>query len=247
MRPFAVDLHIHTALSPCAMDEMTPPAIVEAAARQGLDVIAICDHNSARNVEAVQEAALLANGGLVVFAGIEITTSEEAHVLGLFPNAAAARNAGDEVRKTLPPATEASKRFGDQFIMDAAGRTSGEETRLLSTATHFTLAQSVGLIRKYGGLAIASHVDRPSHSVMSQLGLFPTDAQFDAIEISWVGAQLGRETQFASLGLPMVTSSDSHFLSEVGNGRTLVYMYEPTFDELVSALKEIGGRRCRFA
>ncbi len=51
------DLHVHTALSPCADGAMTPPLIVGAALTEGLGMIAVCDHNSARNVAAVQEAA----------------------------------------------------------------------------------------------------------------------------------------------------------------------------------------------
>jgi len=247
VKRFAADLHIHTALSPCAMDEMTPPAIVKAAVESGLDMIAICDHNSAGNVQAVQEAARKSPEPLVVLAGIEITTSEEAHVLGLFASAEAAMAVGEAVKATLPPVTEISKRFGDQFVMDAEGTTRDEEKTMLSTAASFSLEQAVGLIKSHDGLAIASHVDRPSHSVMSQLGLFPQNVNFDAIEISWVGIQLGRDMQFRGLGLPMVTSSDSHFLSEIGNGHISLMMKEASFDEFASALKAIEGRRCSVA
>lgn len=52
------DLHIHTALSPCASDEMTPNNIINMALIKGLDVIGITDHNSARNVKAVYNLGL---------------------------------------------------------------------------------------------------------------------------------------------------------------------------------------------
>lgn len=38
------DLHVHTALSPCGWEEMTPGAIVRAAVRQGIEHLAITDH-----------------------------------------------------------------------------------------------------------------------------------------------------------------------------------------------------------
>ncbi len=57
LRCFKTDLHIHTCLSPCAEAEMTPGAIIGAAKARGLDVIGICDHNSAENVRAVTNAA----------------------------------------------------------------------------------------------------------------------------------------------------------------------------------------------
>ena len=51
------DLHIHSALSPCADDDMTPNNIVGMSKLKGLDVIAVADHNSTRNLEAVSEVA----------------------------------------------------------------------------------------------------------------------------------------------------------------------------------------------
>jgi len=49
------DLHIHSALSPCASDDMTPNNIVNMCVLKGLDIIAVTDHNSARNVEAISK------------------------------------------------------------------------------------------------------------------------------------------------------------------------------------------------
>ena len=101
VKTLRADLHVHTALSPCGDDEMSPPAIVDAALAAGLDMIAVCDHNAAGNARAVTEAA---GSRLAVIAGMEITTVEEVHVVGLFPTVAAAANAADEVRRTLPAA-----------------------------------------------------------------------------------------------------------------------------------------------
>jgi predicted metal-dependent phosphoesterase TrpH len=88
VKTLLADFHVHTALSPCGDDEMSPPAIVDAALAAGLDMIAVCDHNAAGNTRAVGEAA---GARLAVISGIEITTVEEVHVIGLFPTAAAHR------------------------------------------------------------------------------------------------------------------------------------------------------------
>jgi len=219
---------------------MTPPAIVAAALEQGLDMIAICDHNSAGNAAAVQAAA---GHALAVIPGMEITTAEEAHVLGLFPDAASAEAASEEVRETLPPVRDTAKMYGRQLVMDADGRIRDLDGRMLFMASGFALSETVDLIRRNKGLAIASHVDRPSHSVISQLGLFPTDAAFDGIEISAVGMSGERESEFEPLGLPMVASSDSHFLGDIGSCRTVVVLNKATFDELKQAFRGMGGRR----
>ena len=239
MKTFAADLHIHTALSPCALTEMTPVAIVQAAIGEGLDMIAICDHNSAGNVRATQEAA---RGDTAVLAGIEITTSEEAHVIGLFPDATAACAVGDAVRATLPEQREASRTFGEQLLMNASGEVLGAETKILSTASGFALRDAVKLIKKHHGLAIAAHIDRPSFSIVTQLGVFPAESDLDAIEISAAAATACRAGEFMSFGLPVMASSDSHFLSDVGSCATVFEMLSAAFDELTLALRGAAGR-----
>ncbi len=229
------DLHIHTALSPCAAREMTPPAIVEAAVRCGLAMIAVCDHNSAGNAAATQEAA---GKSLVVIAGMEIMSAEEAHVVGLFPDALSACAAGAEVAATLPVLKSRRRRAGqtEQRLMDFAGRVIGIESKLLAVASRFRLSETVQLIHRHGGLAIAAHVNRPSFSVISQLGLFPDDAGFDAVEI-FESPLFPTVPKPATYGLPALRSSDSHDLAQVGSVWTLLEMRRPVFDELARAIK----------
>jgi predicted metal-dependent phosphoesterase TrpH len=228
VRSFAADLHIHTALSPCAAEEMTPPAIVARAIELGLAMIAVCDHNSAGNAAAVQEAA---GDRLAALAGIEVTTAEEIHVLGLFPDAAAAEAVGREVQATLP----------------ARAR---EDRRLLSSGCGLGLSDTVDLIHRHGGLAVAAHVDRPTFSVVAQLGFFPQDAGFDAVEVSAAARRRLAASQIPDSrfqipeGLPAVCGSDAHSLEELGAGRTVLEVEEPSFGELALALRGVGGRRC---
>ncbi len=243
MKRFAADLHIHTALSPCASKEMAPPAIVQAAGRRKIHMIAICDHNATANIAPVQEAAA---GVIAVIAGIEITTAEEVHVLGLFPDVASADKVSQAVRASLPPNTnERLRKFGEQLLMDARGRVTGMEPKMLSAASAFTLAKAVRLIQDHGGLAVAAHVNRPSFSVISQLGMLPEDVLFDAVEVASAGVELNHKV--AVSGLPIVASSDSHFLEEVSSCGTIFEIMEPTFEELAMALKGLAGRRCRRA
>jgi PHP family Zn ribbon phosphoesterase len=254
------DLHIHTALSPCAEREMTPPAIVREALRKGLEMIAVCDHNSAGNVAAVHAAAEAVSGAgdlgarLAVVAGMEITTSEEVHVLGFFPDASAAARAAEEVRSGLP-LWKALTSFGprdamrrpEQELMDAEGRVTGIEERMLGAASRFTLSQTVDLIRANGGLAVAAHVDRRAFSVIGQLGFLPPDARFDALEISAAGVARGRAAEFAKSGLTLLSGSDSHFLEDIGSSMTALELEEPCFEEMQRAFYGVGGRGCGIA
>lgn len=248
MKRYPADLHIHSALSPCAGEEMTPPAIVQKAVECGLAMIAICDHNAAGNVAATQEAARKATG-LTVLAGIEVTTAEEVHVVGLFGNLAAATTTAEVVQATLPETdAESRRRFGEQRLMDAVGRVVGQERKMLAAASALTLSEAIRLIREHRGLAVAAHVNRRTFSVISQLGVFPTEAGFDAIEVFRpCGPRQGlpdaeRPERFETYGLPVLWSSDAHFLADIGRARSEARMQEPTFDELVLALRGIGGR-----
>jgi len=244
IKSYRADLHIHTALSPCASDEMTPRAIVAAAREAGLDMIAVSDHNTAGNIAAVLQAAGAAGGRPIVLAGIEITSVEEVHVLGLFPDVEAAESVATRLRSLLPEADPGYYSFfGEQPLLDADGLELGTETAALAYATPLDLNETVALIHGAGGTAIAAHVDRKAFSVFSQLGFFPPDAGFDAIEVSrHLQSDSPRWEELRALGLPMTGSSDGHFLEEIGSGATELRAVEPTFAELALALAGTGGR-----
>ncbi len=230
---------------------MTPPAIVQAARAAGLALIAVCDHNAAGNT-----AACVAAGGgeLVVIAGMEITTLEEVHVVGLFPTPRQAEAAAGEVQATLPRADAAYyARFGAQLLMDAKGAVRGEEAKMLALATALELSDAVALVHRHAGLALAAHINRPSFSVLSQLGVFPREAGLDGIEVFTPctgGAAVvdrARAAEFAEYGLPVVASSDAHYLGDVGRAQTVLTAEAATFAELVLALRSVGGRGVRSA
>jgi PHP family Zn ribbon phosphoesterase len=196
-------------------------------------------------VAAVQDAA---GDALCVLAGMEITTAEEVHVLGLFPNANAAEAAAEEVAATLPDATDDdARRFGEQYRMDAAGTTIGHEAKLLAAASSLTLTDVVRLIHRHTGLAVAAHVNRPSFSVISQLGLIPPNAGFDALEVFTPPGGMAEGVGYAGYELPILASSDSHYLADVGSVRTSLELEQPSFDELAAALRGEGGRGVRHA
>lgn len=240
MKTFAADLHIHTGLSPCAADEMTPPEIVARAIAAQLDIIAICDHNSAKNTVAVQTAA---KGRLCVLAGIELMTAEEIHVLGIFQDARAAEKIGQTVMEKLPVGSRRYfKEFGKQLILDAGGRTIGKEGKMLTASSGVSLTEAIGRIKECGGLAIAAHINRPSFSIFSQLGVFPENAGFDAVELFCPPQTKVDVGVYAFLGLPMIVSSDSHYPADVGRCRTKFKMRSACFEEFAKAIKGVDGR-----
>ena len=82
MKLYKADMHIHTCLSPCGDWGMSPRAIVEKSRQMGLDIIAICDHNTAENAGASIRSG--EKHGITVLPGMEICSKEEVHVLAIF-------------------------------------------------------------------------------------------------------------------------------------------------------------------
>lgn len=234
MRIFHADLHVHTCLSPCAEREMSPRAVVACARDKGLDLIAICDHNSAENVEAAGRAG--EKEGLAVVGGMEITSREEVHVLGLFGEIRLLNEMQRVVYDNLPGENDPDT-FGEQLVMDERDNVIGRNHRLLIGATGLTLEEVVRSVHEFEGLAVAAHVDRPSFSLLSQLGFVPEGLGLDGVEVC-----SGRAGE-ACGELPAIFSSDGHTLDRIGARRTRFRIEQPTAGEIGMALKGVGGRR----
>lgn len=228
-------------LSPCTdLDEMTPRAIVQAALRAGLDMIAICDHNSARNVSATVRAAR--NTSLVVIPGIEVTSSEEVHVVALFPDEEAAAGMQEEIYSRLRGQNDENV-FGYQVVVDEFDMVEDLDQRLLIGATTLSTERVVDLVHRFRGLAIASHVDRKGFGIFSQLGFIPAGLRLDGLEISRHTDESELRKRFPECGdRPLITSSDAHYLRDVGSARTIARLAEPTLPELSKALMRTDGR-----
>ena len=234
MRELRADLHVHTCLSPCGEPEMVPTAIVRAAKQAGLDVIGICDHNSAENVAAVARAG--GREDLVTIPGMEITSREEVHILGLFPDHEQVLRIQDLVYAHLAGENQEDV-FGPQTVVDEYDNVLGSTAKLLIGATSFTLEETVSAIHDCGGLAIASHIDRERFGLLGQLGFIPEGLPLDAVEMS------PRCTTDAGNRFPVVRFSDAHSLNQIGSSFTCFLLEEGTLEEIAKALANDGGRK----
>jgi len=238
---FSADLHMHTCLSPCAEIDMTPREIVTRARERGLHIIAITDHNSSENVEATIRVA--SGTGLLVLAGMEIASSEEVHILGLFDSPDQARCMQDVVYAHLPSAENDERLYGHQIVVSEDNEVLGFNKRLLIGATDLSAHKIVDLIKSFGGISIASHIDREAFSVLSQLGFIPEDLRFDAVELSPLIRRGEAEKRFDTLRkFPSVSFSDAHHVTDIGKRSTTFTMRAPTFYEITQALSHRNGR-----
>jgi len=241
LKSFNCDLHIHTCLSPCGELDMHPKALVQRALEQKLDIIAISDHNASANVPYVIAAA--AGKNISVIPGMEITTREEVHLLALFESPSDLTKLQSVIDRHLFGENDEA-RFGVQAIVNEQGEVEGLNHQLLIGATDLSIDSIVDTIHQMSGLAIPAHIDRESFSILSQLGFIDDHSRFDALEISRLtGIQQGR-IQYGDLSqYPFLTSSDAHFIKDIGTSTTHILLKEPTFAELKMALFKQNGRR----
>lgn len=203
------DLHMHSCLSPCAEDEMTPWNLVGMARVKGLDVIALTDHNTTLNLPDAFAAGR--EYGVEVIPGIEVTTREEVHMLGYFGALEDAIAAGNEVYAHLPAIENQPTLFGNQLIMRNGDTPSGTLSKLLINATDLTVNEVCTLIRSHGGVAIPAHINRGSNGMIGALGLMPFLPEYPVVEV-YKGVPC---PDYAVKGRFLLHSSDAHRLEAI--------------------------------
>jgi len=228
----AVDLHIHTALSPCADDDMTPCNIANMAALKGLDAIAATDHNCCFNARAVAQCAR--DAGVVFIPGIEVTTSEETHMLVYFEEIEAAEVFGNMIYESLPDIPLKDGLFGSQLIINEKDTVTGKAEKLLAQAAPYTVKLLQQEAKRCGGLMIPAHINRQAYSILETLGFIPEDLELTTVEIR------------RNMPLPEVyrrwyntiSSSDAHMLFQILEREEFIEAEERTAKGILNALSE---------
>ena len=243
MQPVFYDLHIHSALSPCANDDMTPNDIVGMAILNGLDMIAITDHNTLSNVEPVMAAANAAKSKtgieLIVIPGIEVSTAEEVHVVCLFSDIVSANNFEKDLKPYFSTLKNRVDIFGHQFLFNENDNIIGEEERMLISPSTITFDELHSLTKKHNGAFIPAHIDRDSFSVISNLGFLPPHLEINTIEVSARGV----ENDFVKINAnryfdkKMVFSSDAHQLWNINERENSLLLPERCARALIDYLR----------
>lgn len=208
------DLHLHSCLSPCGDDDMSPYNLVNMAKICGLDTIALTDHNSCLNCEAAMKVG--AEIGLEVIAGMELCTSEEIHVVCLFETLENAVEFSKYVKENSPKILNREKIFGNQFIMNHEDEVLGKEEILLTTASDISIEQVPNLMKEFSGVSYPAHIDRASYSIIASLGDFPPYLDFDNYEVADTSKNDElRESYSSTKTKRMICSSDAHYLENM--------------------------------
>lgn len=231
------DFHLHSCLSPCGDNDMTPYNLVNMAKIMGLDVIALTDHNTCLNCPAAMKAG--EEAGILVIPGMELCTDEEVHVVCLFSNLENALDFSAYVRERIPPVENREKIFGEQLIMDERDNVIGKENLLLTTAADISLDKVPELVKSFGGVAFPAHIDRSSYSVISNLGMIDEYMGFTTAEITKDADKNDYIKKFPVLEkMNILTSSDAHYLENIGSAGGKINVVEQEIDKILSILSK---------
>lgn len=234
MKQYAFDLHLHSCLSPCGGEDNTPANLAGMCALAGLEVVALTDHNTCGNCAAFCRAA--EHYGLLALPGMELTCVEEAHVVCLFPGLAEADAFSALVREKLPPLHNDPAVFGPQIYMDEEDRALGEEDAFLAGASSVGVYEAAALAASFGGVAYPAHIDRPSFSLLANLGLWDPVMGFSVAEIS-KNCPPDLFDRPDLRGIPHFDGSDAHYLDQIRDAHQYMELPERTPQAVLAWLR----------
>jgi PHP family Zn ribbon phosphoesterase len=214
MQKLFYDFHIHSCLSPCADNDMTPNNIVNMAKIKGLDIIALTDHNSCKNCEAVMLAGQ--NVGLAVLPGMELCTNEDIHVICLFSKLESALEFSSIIYSKLPMIKNNAEIFGEQLICDQNDNVTSKEENLLIIAADISVIDVLELVQKFGGACFPAHIDRSANGIIPILGGIPIEAGFKNVEVSESFDKDAMFKQYKFINdYNTLKNSDAHYLWQI--------------------------------
>ena len=248
MNKYIADLHVHTALSPCCNNLMTPKTIIAAAIAIGVNIIAVSDHNAGDNVDVMKRLADAA--GITLFYSLELHVQESFHMLTLFEERANYQRWLEIVELRRSKQLLETDIGKTQQIFDDNDEIIGTIAERLNLDSSIPVREAIATVHELGGICIASHIDRAYDSVLLAFdGTVPADLAFDALEISSETLMVNALEKYAALRsrYPFVTNSDCHIPEEFIKGpKTILNIVEPKLSEILLALSNHAGRTVEF-
>lgn len=232
MSRYYYDFHIHSCLSPCGDDDMTPANIAGMATLAGLNIVALTDHNTVKNCPAFFKAAK--RQGLVAVAGMELTTSEDIHMVCLFERLEDALAFGNEVEKHRILVKNKPQIFGYQQILDEEDNIVAEEEYLLINATDISIEDVQELVASFDGVCYPAHIDREANGIIAILGDFSEDYNFGCYEIYDSSVEDEYTKRFNLQEKIKLVGSDAHYLWDIRDAKHFIELDdEPYSSDLV--------------
>ena len=200
-----------------------------------LNVIALTDHNTCKNCASAMTIGK--EYGITVIPGMELTTSEEVHVLCLFHTLEDAMAFDAFVEPRILPIPNDPKAFGDQFLCDENDEVAGTFPTLLISATDISFDRVDDCLKPFNGVMIPAHIDKNSFSLMSNLGFVPPDTTFRCFELADMNnLHKLQESNPYLKGCNVITDSDAHYIDRINEAVNTLYAESASIDDVLDAL-----------
>ncbi len=213
MSRYYYDLHTHSCLSPCADDDNTPNNLLGMASISGIDILALTDHNTTKNCPAFFEAA--ERYSVIPIAGMELTTSEDIHVVCLFETLETATEFDKYIDSHRIKIENRKDIFGNQLVTDKDDNIIAEERYLLSNATDISIEDVPSIVSLFDGVCYPAHIDRDANGIISTLGTFPSSPNFSHVEIHSPDSIERVKEKYGLHDKFFIVSSDAHYLEDI--------------------------------
>lgn len=244
LKKYTYDLHVHSCLSPCGDDDMTPATIAGLAKLNGLDICALTDHNTSKNCPAFVKACEFY--GVIPLCGMELTTSEDVHMICLFDSLETAMEFDSFVDKRQINYKNKPEIFGNQFVMDEDDNVIGEEEFLLINATTISIDEAYEKVMSLGGVCYPAHIDRDSNGIVAILGTFPQEPKFTAFELNDAENLQSVLESFPWIQpLEYLVCSDAHRITDISDGGNIVEIDEDALSISKALISQLRGESKR--
>ena len=169
---------------------------------------------------------------------MELTTSEEVHVICLFAELEDAMKFDSYVYEHLIKVKNKEKIFGNQLVVDEEEAVVEREEFLLINATTISFSEVYELVSIYHGVMIPAHIDKNSNSVISNLGFFPPDSRFTCVEL--IKLENRESLLYSNPHLHqcrVISDSDAHSLGQINEPIFVLPVLKKSSMAVLKALK----------
>lgn len=231
------DVHIHSCLSPCSENDMTPNNIVNMSLLKELNVIAITDHNTLKNCAVAMDLAK--DKDIIVIPGVEVQTIEEVHMVCLFRSIEDAMAIDKILQEKMIKIKNKPEKFGQQYVVDEQDKIIESIDNLLIISVELSIRELIALVNLYNGVVFPAHIDRDYASIITNLGFIPDEYNFRYIEVS---KRESAKKYLADEALKnkyfILRNSDAHNLGMINEPLYSLELDELTIDCFIDKLKK---------
>lgn len=237
MKKYYYDLHIHTALSPCADILMSPNNILNMAMLKELNIIAITDHNSCLQLDVIEE--LKESYEMLVVPGVEIEVKEKYHVVCLFKNFEISRKFQKALSIYLSRKMHDEELYGEQNLFDAFDDIVNNYQISLMGSSNIALLDLKKIIKGLDGIMILAHIEKYDSSIFEKLENVYQNI-FDAIEVNANYDITRIEDKLNKLPHLILRNSDAHQITDISEPLNQIEMEELSIEALFKKIR--GGK-----